>query len=80
MGRVIDFYTRKDVTDSPRKFSKEEGEDLIVAILNHELSLPTNCFHSSELIDNVVMMIENCTGASRYEAMDKLYANPKRPA
>lgn len=72
MGKVIDFYTRQEVTELPA--SKEEGEALIMALLEYELTRSTNPFAPEvELISNVISMVENNTGASRYDVMERIY-------
>lgn len=72
MGKVIDMVTRQEITEMPA--TKAQGEALIENVLKFEIisnmrHIPT----SQPLIDNLVTMIENNTGASRYEVMDRLY-------
>jgi hypothetical protein len=72
MGKVIDIWTRKEITEIP--VSKEAGEFLILNLLQYELSRSTNPFAPDiELISNLISMVENNTGARRYEVMDRLY-------
>jgi len=76
MGKVIDFYTRKEITEMPH--SKQEGEMLIEALLQFELKRASNPFSSTaELVSNVISIVENSTGASRYEVMERIYAEKK---
>lgn len=72
MGKVICFYTRDEIKKMPA--TKEEGEALIQHLLEFELSRSDNPFVGSvNLIDNMIAMVENNTGASRYEVMDRIY-------
>lgn len=76
MGKVICFYTRKEITQMPA--NKAEGEALILNLLNFELTRQDNpLIPDSELISNVITMIENNTGASRYELMERIYLERK---
>jgi hypothetical protein len=72
MAKVICFYTREEITSLPS--TTAEGEALIEHLLKFELSRSTNPFVGPvELIENIIGMIENNSGASRYEIMDRLY-------
>lgn len=72
MGKVICMFTRQEVTDMPA--TKEAGEALIMNLLTFELTRSTNPFMpESELISNLISMVENNTGASRFEIMDRIY-------
>ena len=73
MSKVICMLTREEMNEVPA--SKEEGDALILNLLNYELN---NCGNlitpQSELISNLMAMIENSTGASRFEVMDRIYS------
>jgi hypothetical protein len=71
MGKVIDIVTRKEVTELPA--SKQDGEKLIEHMLRLELRRSSVNVGPVELISNLISMIENNTGASRYEVMDRIY-------
>ena len=74
MGKVIDMWTRQDITNEPLPVTKEAGEALILNLLQFELTRSTNPFAPDvELIANIISMVENNSGASRYEVMDRLY-------
>lgn len=73
MGKVICFYSGKEITELP--VSKREGEALLENLLRFEM------FHNpdmewnslSHLLRNMVLMIENNSGASRFDVMDRIY-------
>lgn len=71
MSKVICFYTRKEVTEMPA--TKEQGEAMIENLLKFELVQSRRGKANQELLANVISMIENNTGATRYEVMDKIY-------
>ncbi|NJO48165.1 MAG: hypothetical protein HC840_00455 [Leptolyngbyaceae cyanobacterium RM2_2_4] len=78
MGKVICMFTRKDVTNEPLPVSKEAGEQLIMDLFEVELKRASNPFSAnSELIDGLIRMVENNTGASRYDVMDRFYTERK---
>lgn len=73
MGKVIDFYTRKEVTDMPVTIA--EGEAMIEHLLQYELELEHNNQLGGpyQLIENLISMVECNSGASRYVVMDRIY-------
>lgn len=76
MGKVIDIFTRKEIVAGIT--SKQEGEALIENLLNFEMSRAANPFAGPvELIDNLITTVENGSGASRYEVMDRIYNKRK---
>lgn len=76
MGKVICFYTRDEIKGMPA--TKEEGELLIQQLLEFELSRSDNPFVGSvSLIENMISMVENNTGASRYDVMDRIYGESR---
>jgi len=79
MGRVICFFTRQDITEKSTSLSVEQGEQIIVELLEIELKRAANSFSGeAALIDNMICMVENASGASRYDAMDRLYLGTGR--
>lgn len=79
MGRVICFFTGKDITDKSPSLSVEQGEELIVGLLELEMKRAANPFSGeADLISNMISMVENTSGASRYDAMDRLYLGTGR--
>jgi hypothetical protein len=72
MGKVICFYTRREITELPSTVA--EGEVLIEHLLRFELGRSDNPFASPvEMIDMLISMVENNSGASRYNVMDRIY-------
>jgi hypothetical protein len=73
MGKVICFYSGKEITELP--VSKIEGEMLLENLLRFEiLHNPTMEWNSmSQLIRHMVLMIENNSGASRFDVMNRIY-------
>lgn len=72
MSKVICMFTRQEITEMPA--TKEAGEALILNLLEFELKRSTNPFMpNSELISNLILMVEINSGASRYDVMDRLY-------
>lgn len=72
MGKVICIFTRQEVTEMPA--TKEAGEALITNLLQFEMTRSSNPFMpDSELISNLISMVENNTGASRFDVMDRIY-------
>lgn len=72
MSKVIDMRTKQEIVQQPH--SKEEGEALIEALLEFEIKNNAEPFSSMfELIGNTISMVENNTGAHRFEVMNRLY-------
>lgn len=71
MGKVINIFTRKEITELP--LNKAQGEEMIEHLLKFEIK-PLDMFSPmDEFIGHLVIMIENNSGASRFEVMDRIY-------
>lgn len=78
MAKVICMFTREDLTNQPLPVSKEAGEQLIMDLFEIELKRALSPFSGpSELIENLIRMVETNSGASRYEVMDRFYTERK---
>lgn len=78
MGRVIELFTREDVTDKAHSISKEDGELILTDLLNIEANRSESVFGPmSDLISHMCYMVENASGADRFEAMEKIYNQTK---
>jgi hypothetical protein len=76
MGKVICIFTKEEITTMPA--TAEEGQALIENLLRFELSRSQNELVAPvALIEDVIRMVEVNTGASRYDAMDKVYGRNK---
>lgn len=77
MGKVICMFTRREITEPQTGVA--EGEALIEHLLRFELSRSTNPFAGPvELVDGLITMVENNSGASRYDVMSKIYATERK--
>lgn len=78
MGKVICMFTRQDLTDAPAPLTKEQGEQIIMDLFEIELKRASDPFGgAAEIIANMMKMVENSSGASRYEVMDRFYNERK---
>lgn len=70
-SNVIDIATRQPITEY--RYSQAEAETLIEKLIQHELS--TTSLHEATplIIDDLITMIENNSGVSRVEIMEKIY-------
>ncbi len=77
MGKVICFFTKREVTEFP--VSKADGEALIENLLRFEIQRnPTlEWTDASHLLGNITTMIENASGASRFDVMERYYHRRK---
>jgi hypothetical protein len=74
MAKVIDMFTGQDITDRPLPLTKEQGEQLIMDLFELELKRASNPFSATaEIVAAMISMVENNSGASRYEVMDRFY-------
>lgn len=76
MAKVIDFYTRKEITEMPA--TVEQGEALIENLLKFELTSARRGNGNQELIANLIGMVENNSGASRYTVMDRIFKKQRK--
>lgn len=78
MGKVICMFTKEDITNAPSQLTQAQGEQLIMDLFEIELKRASNPFGGpAEVIANMISMVENASGASRYEVMDRFYAERK---
>lgn len=71
MGKVIDMFTRSELTD--RYYTKEQGEALIKHLLEYDSQFEDALYSEYFLVDSLIRMIENNSGASRGEVLDMMY-------
>lgn len=72
MGKVISIFTGKEISAMPTD-SIEYGEALIEELIRYEGKSPSNLMGGSELIHNLISMVENNTGARRMDVIDKVF-------
>lgn len=76
MGKVIDIFTKKEVTEMPA--TVQDGEAIIEVLLRLEVKQNNSPFSASaELMSNVITMVENNTGAQRFDVMERIYNRRK---
>lgn len=74
MGKVICMFTREDITNEPTPMTKEQGEALIADLLKLEAKHTDSPFTgTASVFQGLINMVENASGASGYEVMDRLY-------
>lgn len=76
MGKVIEMVTKKEITEMPA--TVEQGEALIETLLKFELANARRGTSNQELISNVISMVENNSGARRFDVMDRIYKKQRK--
>ena len=76
MAKVICFYTREEITALPH--TKQDGDAMIENLLRLDMQRSKRQgVPDAGLIEALISIVENNTGASRYEVMDRIYGKRK---
>lgn len=77
MGKVINMWTGKEVTQMP--VTVQDGEALIENLIRFDMSYQGETWlGTTEIVDQMITMVENNSGASRFDVLTRMHQNKRK--